>query len=49
MFIIKIGPAFGVFLILATQRPDKKSLPTGVSGNVGRGSASRSLARSRTT
>jgi len=33
-FIIKIGPAFGVFLILATQRPDKASLPTGVSGNV---------------
>src|SRR5262249_55714927 len=33
-FIIKIGPAFGVFLIIATQRPDKQSLPTGVSGNV---------------
>jgi S-DNA-T family DNA segregation ATPase FtsK/SpoIIIE len=33
-FIIKIGPAFGVFLILATQRPDAKSLPTGVSSNV---------------
>jgi DNA segregation ATPase FtsK/SpoIIIE, S-DNA-T family len=33
-FIIKIGPAFGVFLIIATQRPDKASLPTGVSGNV---------------
>jgi DNA segregation ATPase FtsK/SpoIIIE, S-DNA-T family len=33
-FVIKIGPAFGVFLILATQRPDKASLPTGVSGNV---------------
>jgi DNA segregation ATPase FtsK/SpoIIIE, S-DNA-T family len=33
-FIIKIGPAFGVVLILATQRPDKASLPTGVSGNV---------------
>jgi len=33
-FIIKIGPAFGVILILATQRPDKASLPTGVSGNV---------------
>jgi S-DNA-T family DNA segregation ATPase FtsK/SpoIIIE len=26
-WIIKIGPAFGVFLILATQRPDAKSLP----------------------
>ena len=33
-FIIKIGPALGVFLIIATQRPDKGSLPTGVSGNV---------------
>jgi DNA segregation ATPase FtsK/SpoIIIE, S-DNA-T family len=32
-FIIKIGPAFGVVLIIATQRPDKASLPTGVSGN----------------
>ena len=29
VFIIKIGPAFGVLLILATQRPDTKSLPTG--------------------
>ena len=34
-FIIKIGPAFGVMLDLATQRPDAKSLPTGVSSNVG--------------
>jgi S-DNA-T family DNA segregation ATPase FtsK/SpoIIIE len=34
VFIIKIGRALGVFLILATQRPDKDSLPTGVSGNV---------------
>ena len=33
-FIIRIGRALGVFLILATQRPDKDSLPTGVSGNV---------------
>ena len=33
-FVIKIGRAFGVVLILATQRPDKDSLPTGVSGNV---------------
>jgi len=32
--VVKIGPAFGVFLIIATQRPDKASLPTGVSGNV---------------
>jgi len=34
VFVIKIGRALGVFLILATQRPDKESLPTGVSGNV---------------
>ena len=34
-FIIKIGPAFGVMLDLATQRPDAKSLPTGISSNVG--------------
>lgn len=33
-FIIKVGPAMGIVLILATQRPDKASLPTGVSGNV---------------
>jgi DNA segregation ATPase FtsK/SpoIIIE, S-DNA-T family len=32
-FVIKIGPAFGVVLVIATQRPDKASLPTGVSGN----------------
>lgn len=33
-FVIKLGRALGVTLILATQRPDKASLPTGVSGNV---------------
>lgn len=33
--VIKRGPAMGVFLVLATQRPDKESLPTGVSANVG--------------
>ncbi|GAT67818.1 cell division protein FtsK [Planomonospora sphaerica] len=33
-FVIKLGRALGVVLILATQRPDKKSLPTGVSANV---------------
>jgi S-DNA-T family DNA segregation ATPase FtsK/SpoIIIE len=33
-FVIKLGPAFGVVLVIATQRPDKASLPTGVSGNV---------------
>lgn len=31
---IKRGRAFGVILVLATQRPDSGSLPTGVSGNV---------------
>jgi S-DNA-T family DNA segregation ATPase FtsK/SpoIIIE len=34
VFIIKIGRALGVFMVVATQRPDKDSLPTGVSGNV---------------
>ncbi|WP_084263535.1 FtsK/SpoIIIE domain-containing protein [Actinomadura formosensis] len=33
--IIKLGRALGVILLLATQRPDKDSLPTGVSANVG--------------
>ncbi|MQA14428.1 MAG: cell division protein FtsK [Pseudonocardiaceae bacterium] len=33
--IIKRGPALGVVLVLATQRPDKDSLPTAVSANVG--------------
>jgi S-DNA-T family DNA segregation ATPase FtsK/SpoIIIE len=32
--IIKRGPAMGVYELLATQRPDKKSLPTGISANV---------------
>jgi S-DNA-T family DNA segregation ATPase FtsK/SpoIIIE len=33
--IIKRGRALGVILLLATQRPDKNSLPTAVSANVG--------------
>jgi len=33
-WIIKIAPAFGVYLILATQRPDAKSLPPGITANV---------------
>jgi DNA segregation ATPase FtsK/SpoIIIE, S-DNA-T family len=33
--IIKLGRAFGVILLLATQRPDAASLPTGVSSNAG--------------
>lgn len=32
--IIKRGRALGVILLLATQRPDKDSMPTGVSANV---------------
>jgi len=32
--IIKLGRALGVILVLATQRPDAASLPTGVSSNV---------------
>lgn len=31
--LIKRGPAAGITLILATQRPDAKSLPTGISAN----------------
>ena len=33
--VIKLGRALGISLLLATQRPDAKSLPTGVSANVG--------------
>ncbi|MEV6445977.1 FtsK/SpoIIIE domain-containing protein [Amycolatopsis sp. NPDC051716] len=33
--IIKRGPAMGVILVLATQRPDAKSLPKSVSDNIG--------------
>lgn len=33
--IIKRGRALAVILIIATQRPDARSLPTGVSANVG--------------
>lgn len=31
--LIKRGPAVGIMLVLATQRPDAKSLPTGISDN----------------
>jgi S-DNA-T family DNA segregation ATPase FtsK/SpoIIIE len=31
--IVKRGPALGMTLLLATQRPDSKSLPTGISAN----------------
>jgi DNA segregation ATPase FtsK/SpoIIIE, S-DNA-T family len=33
--VIKVGPALGIVLIIATQRPDKDSLPKGISANVG--------------
>jgi DNA segregation ATPase FtsK/SpoIIIE, S-DNA-T family len=33
-YVIRLGRAYGVILVLATQRPDKDSLPTAVSGNV---------------
>lgn len=33
--IIKRGPALGIMLILSTQKPDAKSLPTGISSNMG--------------
>lgn len=32
--IIKLGRALGIILLIATQRPDKDSLPTGISANV---------------
>lgn len=31
--LVKRGPALGILLILATQRPDAKSIPTGISAN----------------
>jgi S-DNA-T family DNA segregation ATPase FtsK/SpoIIIE len=31
--LVKRGPATGITLLLATQRPDAKSLPTGISAN----------------
>jgi S-DNA-T family DNA segregation ATPase FtsK/SpoIIIE len=31
--LVKRGPATGIVLLLATQRPDKDSLPTGISAN----------------
>ncbi|MFF5229991.1 cell division protein FtsK [Dactylosporangium sp. NPDC000521] len=31
--LVKRGPAAGITLVLATQRPDAKSLPTGISAN----------------
>lgn len=48
-FIIKIGRAFGVILLLATQRPDKDSCPPGSPATSPSGSACASPVRSRTT
>ena len=31
--LVKRGPALGMLIILATQRPDAKSIPTGISAN----------------
>ncbi|WP_256103720.1 cell division protein FtsK [Streptomyces sp. ODS05-4] len=33
--LVKRGPATGIVVLLATQRPDAKSLPTGISANAG--------------
>jgi S-DNA-T family DNA segregation ATPase FtsK/SpoIIIE len=33
-YVLRVGRAYGLILILATQRPDKDSLPTAISGNV---------------
>ena len=33
--IIKRGPALGIILVLATQRPDKDALPTSISSSMG--------------
>jgi DNA segregation ATPase FtsK/SpoIIIE, S-DNA-T family len=33
--IVKRGPALGIIALLATQRPDAASLPTGISANIG--------------
>ena len=31
--LVRRGPAAGIIAVFATQRPDAKSLPTGISGN----------------
>lgn len=33
-YLVRVGPAAGVSLIASTQRPDAKSLPSGISANV---------------
>jgi S-DNA-T family DNA segregation ATPase FtsK/SpoIIIE len=32
-YLVRRGPAAGIIAVFATQRPDAKSLPTGISGN----------------
>jgi S-DNA-T family DNA segregation ATPase FtsK/SpoIIIE len=49
--VIKLGRALGIILLLATQRPDAKSLPKGISDNAGalelRGGPAQPTARER--
>lgn len=33
-YVIRLGRAYGVILVLATQRPDAKTMPTSVTGNI---------------
>ena len=33
-YVIRLGRAYGIILVLATQRPDSQMLPTSISGNV---------------
>ena len=33
-YVIRLGRAYGIILILLTQRPNKDMLPTDISGNV---------------
>jgi S-DNA-T family DNA segregation ATPase FtsK/SpoIIIE len=33
-YVIRLGRAYGIILVLATQRPDTASLPTSISGNM---------------
>ncbi len=33
-YVIRLGRAYGIILVLATQRPDSQMLPTAISGNV---------------
>jgi DNA segregation ATPase FtsK/SpoIIIE, S-DNA-T family len=33
--LVRVGPAYGVIVLFATQRPDKASLPTSIEANLG--------------